>query len=112
VPIIVVSEERLERCQHLLDAHSLSAFIVDVASIRKTADAYRNLRRRVGPGLALMVGDQLDRDIRSAAEAGFETFFFPSAFAPYWNRDTAHVSDHEISRFDEIVPFLLNEVAR
>ena len=56
-----------------------------------------------------MIGDQLDRDIRCAGEAGFETFFFPSGFAPYWNRDITHVPDHEIARFDEAVPFILQE---
>ena len=56
-----------------------------------------------------MIGDQLDRDIRCAGEAGFETFYFPSGFVPYWNRDITHVPDHEIAQFDEIVPFILQD---
>jgi putative hydrolase of the HAD superfamily len=112
VPIIVVTEERLERCQQLLDTHGLSALVAEVISVRKTIDAFRELRRVTGGGTALMVGDQLDRDIQFAGEAGFETFFFPSGFAPYWNRDIAHVPDHEIARFDQIVPFVFNDGVR
>ena len=109
VPITVVTEERLERCQQLLEAHSLSAFVQEVISIHKTVEAFRRLRREAGGGLALMIGDQLDRDIRCAGDAGFETFFFPSGFVPYWNRDLAHVPDHEIAQFDEVVPFILRD---
>jgi putative hydrolase of the HAD superfamily len=112
VPIFVVTEERFEWCQQLLDAHGLSPLVAEVISIRKTVHAFRELRRMAGKGSALMVGDQLDRDIRCANEAGFETFFFPSGFAPYWNRDVAHVPDHEIACFDEIVPFVLGGIAR
>jgi putative hydrolase of the HAD superfamily len=109
VPITVVTEERFERCQQLLEAHGLSALVGEVISIHKTIEAFRQLRRKAGTGRALMIGDQLDRDIRCAGEAGFETFFFPSGFAPYWNRDITHVPDHEIARFDEAVPFILRE---
>jgi putative hydrolase of the HAD superfamily len=109
VPITVVTEERLERCRHLLEAHGLSALVQKVISIHKTVEAFRQLRREAGKGRALMIGDQLDRDIRCASEAGFKTFFFPSGFVPYWNRDITHVPDHEIAQFDEIVPFILQD---
>lgn len=107
VPITVVTEERLDRCRHLLDTHRLSTLVGEVLSINKTVEAFREIRRGIGEGPALMIGDQLDRDIRCAGEAGFETFFFPSGFAPYWNRDITHVPDHEIAQFDEVVPFIL-----
>ena len=53
-----------------------------------------------------MVGDQLDRDILFAAEAGFETFHFPSDFLPNWLDTIRVMPDHVISRFDEVLPFL------
>lgn len=109
VPIMVVTEEHFERCQELLEAHGLSALVREVISIHKTVEAFRQLRRKAGTGRALMIGDQLDRDIRCAGEAGFETFFLPSGFAPYWNRELTHVPDHEIARFDEAVPFILQK---
>ena len=49
-----------------------------VFSVDKTVRVFRELRRTVTGDRALMVGDQLDRDIYCAGDAGFETFYFPS----------------------------------
>jgi putative hydrolase of the HAD superfamily len=55
----------------------------------------------------MMVGDQIDRDIEPAKAAGFETVYFPSAFLSYWNVNQQSTADHQISRFDELVPFIV-----
>jgi phosphoglycolate phosphatase-like HAD superfamily hydrolase len=106
IPVTVVTEGWLERCRHLLDVHGLSSLVGEVISARKTADALRALKRAAAEKRTLMVGDQLDRDIGAAHDAGFMTFYFPSGFVPYWSTDADRVADHEISRYDEIVPLL------
>lgn len=106
VPVTVVTEEKFDRCRALIEAHDLVHLILGVVSIRKTPDAYVDLRRPLGGTRVFMVGDQLDRDIAAAALAGFETVYFPSAFRPFWNTDADASPDHEITRFDEIIPLL------
>jgi putative hydrolase of the HAD superfamily len=107
VPIFVVTEERLPRCRELLDAHDLSSHVCDVISLHKTVEAFEALRRKLGNGRAVMVGDQVDRDIRFAGDAGFETIYFPSAFEPYWSSGYTLAADHQIISFEEVVALVL-----
>lgn len=104
VPIKIVTEASAERCRkHLVD-HQLATMVSDVISVRKSTEAYLDLKRKAGGGRCFMVGDQIDRDVSAAAAAGFSTFFFPGGFAPYWvsNLDTSGVT--RIDRYDAIVP--------
>ena len=57
-PIMVVSEERSERCRRLIDVYGLSTLIAQVFSLHKTVDVFRELRRTIAKDRALMVGDQ------------------------------------------------------
>src|SRR3546814_21011924 len=46
---------------------------------------YQRALRLVGDASnAFMVGDQLQRDIRPAKEAGLRTIYFPGGFRPHW----------------------------
>ena len=112
VPVTVVSEERLERCHHLIAAHGLGHLIGEVLSIRKTVDAFHDLKTLSGVARPLMVGDQIDRDIKPPRQAGFETFLFASAFVPYWNADAHSIAHHRISRYDELTPFFIDREHR
>jgi putative hydrolase of the HAD superfamily len=105
VPVTVVTEERLERCVQLIRAHGFESLIRDVLSIRKTVEAFRELKASIGVVHSLMVGDQIDRDIEPPKQAGFETFLFRSAFVPYWNVTQHSTAHHCISQYDELVPF-------
>jgi putative hydrolase of the HAD superfamily len=50
-----------------------------------------------------MIGDQLDRDIRPAKEAGLRTIYFPGGFRPGWEVDEQSVRpDFRIDRFDAV----------
>ena len=106
VPITVVSEERRERCEVRLAAHDLAALVADVVSAPKSLDLYRRLRREAPSRWVAMVGDQPDRDISPAKRAGFWTFLFPSAFAPYWSSRTRARPTRVLHRFDELIPLL------
>jgi putative hydrolase of the HAD superfamily len=109
VPTTVVTEERLERCRQLLEAHRLVPLIVDVVSIRKSAETFRNLRHAANVDRVVMVGDQLDRDIRASYAAGFETFYFPGGFQPYWLDSVEFGETRQISQYDEIGPYVTRE---
>lgn len=106
VPVTVLTEERLQRVVDLVDAHNLGKFIDNVMVINKEDSEYAALRRKFSNATLLMVGDQLDRDIGAAHRAGFATFYFPSGFKPYWTKELESVADHQITRYDEIGPFL------
>jgi putative hydrolase of the HAD superfamily len=107
IPITIVTEERAERCRTFMAGHQLDHLIDDVFSVRKTKDAYAELKRNVSPRRCFMVGDQIDRDIIAAAAAGFSTFYFPGGFAPYWASRLDTIETTRIDRFDAIVPEVL-----
>jgi putative hydrolase of the HAD superfamily len=103
---IKIARRFVESSSKLIEAHCLASFIGGIASIRKTRDAFRQLKNVANAERVVMVGDQLDRDIRAAAAAGFETFYFPGGFKPYWLDQTEANKTQQVSRYDEIVPYL------
>jgi putative hydrolase of the HAD superfamily len=109
IAITIVTEERVERCRKFLTGHRLENMIADVVSVRKTTEAYLDLRRSVATGRYFMVGDQIDRDILAAAAAGYSTFYFPGGFAPYWASELDTCKTRRIDRYDAIVPDVLAE---
>jgi len=112
VPIIIVTEEKAERCRRFVSGHSLGHLIDDVVSVRKTTGAYLGLRQKVRMESCFMVGDQADKDVVAAAEAGFLTFYFPGGFMPYWNSDIDIGGAKRIDRYDDIVPDIIAETGR
>ncbi|MET4066803.1 putative hydrolase of the HAD superfamily [Bradyrhizobium sp. S3.2.6] len=107
IPVMIVTEERAERCRKFATEHQLDGLIDEIISVRKTHEAYANLKRKAGPGRCFMVGDQMDRDIVVAVAAGFSTFYFPGGFAPYWASELDSSETTRIDRFDAIVPEIL-----
>lgn len=56
-----------------------------------------------------MIGDQLDRDIVPAKEAGLTTIYFPGGFQPKWqSTEYEDFVDYWISAFDEAVTIIKN----
>lgn len=102
VPVVVITETDEARCERLLAVHSLHAYVVGVTCGKKNPDLYRRLRP---PGeRPIMVGDQLDRDIAYAQEAGYETVLYPGGYRPYWADAVRVEPDHRIARYDELLP--------
>ncbi|MDA9393087.1 hypothetical protein WN73_21455 [Bradyrhizobium sp. CCBAU 45394] len=104
IPVTIVTEERAERCRKFVTEHRLDGLIDDIVSVRKTQEAYANLKQKARAGRCFMVGDQIDRDIVAAVAAGFSTFYFPGGFAPYWTSELDSSETTRIDRFDAIVP--------
>ena len=98
-PVTIVTESSVSRCEALLVAHALTEHVRQIVAERKTAALYRDLR---GDEPGLMVGDQLDRDILFAHEAGLRTVFFPGSFSPFWLADVKVEPDNVIDSFDAL----------
>ena len=113
MPVTIVTEESAERCRKFMVGHRLGGLIAGVVSARKTAAVYRDLKRSVATAsCCFMVGDQIDRDILAAAEAGFSTFYFPGGFVPFWNAGSGIGEARRIDRYDTMVSEILTETGR
>lgn len=77
----------------------------------KRAELYRRVVRLTGTTKhAFMIGDQLDRDIAPAKEAGLDTIYFPGGFRPHWTPDEAVVKPgHRIQSFSEVPSIVLGD---
>lgn len=106
VHVMVVSEERRERCISRLEAHGLASLVNDVVSAPKTVQLFKGLRIGHPRSRCLMVGDQPDRDISPAKRAGFECYLYPSDFTPFWAKQSRAQPVQVLSRFDELIPIL------
>src|SRR3546814_7324092 len=74
---------------------------------------YQRALRLVGDAsTAFMVGDQLQRDIRPAKEAGLRTIYFPGGFRPHWELKEQSVQpDFRVHRFDPLPAIVAGETA-
>lgn len=94
IPVYVVSEGPLELVRTRLQALGVEGLTSGVLSAQKTSDLYVRLKQRAAPHRAIMIGDQLDRDIRLAREAGLETILVEGRFRPQWiqTSDTSYAN--------------------
>jgi putative hydrolase of the HAD superfamily len=103
--VFVITEGSRDRIIRTARAHGLEGLFDRLIEAPKGRRIYsRALRLLRGPVNGFMVGDQLDRDIGPAKEAGLRTIYFPGGFRPRWEPDQHSVQpDFCIDRFD-IVP--------
>jgi hypothetical protein len=75
----------------------------------KQPELYSRVLRFTGaPQRAFMVGDQVDRDIALAKDAGLETIYLPGGFRPRWAAKRVMVQpDHRIESFAEVPSIVL-----
>lgn len=102
--VVVLTESRADRVEATAARLGVATGVDRVLEGRKRADLYRRVLRLSGAaGPAHMVGDQLDRDVLPAREAGLSTIWFPGGFAPKWRLDPSDVGpDYTISSFAEV----------
>jgi len=86
IPIYVISEAPLESIQTRLRALEFEQLTAGALSAQKSPELYARLKQRAAPRRAVMVGDQLDRDIRFAGAAGLQTILVKSRFRPNWTQ--------------------------
>lgn len=103
--IVVVTEGPAERCDALLRTHGIRDAIADVVHVaRKNVVAFKQLSDQSILGPKLAIGDQVEKDLYPAKEAGFETAFFPSDLKFKWS-GTVNESfvDYRIQSYLEVV---------
>lgn len=110
IGVTVVSEERQDRCEARIETHNLSGFILEVISAPKTVQLFQRLRSERRVKRHIMIGDQPDRDIFPAKEAGFECYLLPSDFTPFWAERPDVDQLQVVSRYDELLPILEQDV--
>lgn len=104
IPVIVVTEGEKERVIETLSQHGLMPLVERVIEGKKSPSLYARIRRLVDPmACAFMIGDQIDKDIAPAQEAGAKGIYFPGGFDPVWSKRITNVEpDFVVKSFDEI----------
>src|SRR5262249_14799573 len=108
--VIILTEGARDRVIRTANYHRLTSFdrVVEAKKERRMFSRMLRLKRfRSG---AFMVGDQLERDIRPAKEAGMRTIYFPGGFKPRWEPAEALVQpDYRIASFSEVPDIVFSE---
>jgi putative hydrolase of the HAD superfamily len=112
--VLIVTESAEAKATATADRLGLRGHFTRIIEGKKRPDLYKRvLRLTRSEGPAFMVGDQLDRDIAPAKEAGLATIYFPSGFKPKWMPDEAEVRpDFKIESFAEVPPIVAECLAK
>ncbi|MGN8118784.1 HAD family hydrolase [Labrys sp. 22185] len=111
--LLIVTEGAKAKVERIADLLEFARFFDRIIEGRKTPELYQrvlSLTRALAP--AYMVGDQLDRDIKPAKDAGLSTIYFPGGFRPRWTPEEALIRpDYIISSLAEVPAIILGPVA-
>ena len=104
LPLLVLTEGKLERVKDLVRKHDLENYLPRVMEAQKNQRLYERLLKVFRPSkVGFMIGDQLERDIRPAKYAGLKTIFYPSNFRPMWDIEERGVTpDYQVLTFAEV----------
>src|SRR3546814_1389050 len=102
--IFVITEGERDRVRRTARAHQLEGLFDRIIEAPKIPRIYQRALRLVGDAsTAFMVGDQLQRDIRPAKEAGLRTIYFPGGFRPHWELKEQSVQPaFRVDRFEAV----------
>ena len=111
--LLIVTEGSKAKVERIADRLELARFFDRMIEGRKTPELYQrmlSLTHALAP--AFMIGDQLDRDIKPAKDAGLSTIYFPGGFRPRWAPDEAAIRpDYMISSLAEVPAIILGLAA-
>lgn len=108
-PVYVITEGPLELVRGRLEALQLDALVTGSLSAAKSRELYSRLVQRASPRRATMVGDQLDRDIQMAHEAGMQTVLVESRFRPAWTQGVSQeVADAIVKTYLQGIEWILD----
>lgn len=83
--MILVTEGRLDKQRRILDHHKIRQSFVLELELTKSVDQFRRVVQRFQGRVIYMIGDQLDRDVLPAQNAGIRSIYVESGFVPGWN---------------------------
>ncbi len=109
--LLIVTEAAQARVEATATAAGLAGHFTRVVEGQKRPELFtRALRLAGSPRDAFMIGDQLDRDIAPAKQAGLRTIYFPGGFVPRWTPDEGKIGpDYRIADFGEAVAIILSD---
>lgn len=109
IPVYVVSEGSSELTRSRLAALEIEPLIAGALSATKTADLYGRLIQRAAPKNAVMIGDQPDKDIQLAHNAGMLTILVRGRFRPVWTHAmSATMADTVTENFFDAIRWVLD----
>jgi putative hydrolase of the HAD superfamily len=114
IEVIVITEGNKAKCEKLIAHHAIAPFVSRVLEGTKRPELYKRAMAWAGERqLSFMVGDQLDRDIVPAKQAGVATVYFPSDFRPHWAPAEAEVRpDLTVASFLDAAEWIISEAVR
>jgi len=111
--VFVVTEGSRARAMRSAQALGIGHYIQRFIESPKHPRLYQRVLRLAGsPSVAFMIGDQLQRDIKPALEAGLVTIYVPSRFQPRWERSETVRPDYRCESFERAVDAVRDHVAR
>lgn len=111
--ILILTEGHKERISRSAQAHGLMPFVDRVIEAKKDSRFFERVLRLVGsPKIAVMIGDQVTKDILPASQAGLRTIYIPGNFKPSWEDGTPNsLIDFQVHSFAE-VPTVVRRICR
>jgi putative hydrolase of the HAD superfamily len=108
INVFVLTEGRVERQREISANFGLSHMFSGIFEVTKNPAQFVRLRERFSPGQVILIGDQPDRDIAPAVEAGCQAVLIPSKFRPNWySEESASKASFIATSFDEAVSWVL-----
>ena len=104
ISVYVITEGPAETTHANLKELEIESLTSGVLSAQKTPELYTRLKQRAAPHKAFMIGDQPDRDIRFAKEAGITPILVLGRFRPVWFREA------DVSLADVVVESFLQAI--
>ncbi|WP_083338407.1 HAD family hydrolase [Ensifer sp. LCM 4579] len=106
--LVLVTEGGRDRVGKLLQANKITRYIDRVIDAPKRKELFVRLRRLFGSnGPVYMIGDQITRDIKPAAEAGLRTIHIQGKFRPIWETGAAAPTTQEANTFEDAANAIL-----
>jgi putative hydrolase of the HAD superfamily len=112
--VIVITEGSKAKCEKLLAHYQLAHHVTRLLEGAKRPELYKRALAWSGSHpIAFMIGDQLDRDVGPAKEAGLSTIYFPGDFRPYWTPEIAKIRpDVTVTDYNEAANWIITEAER
>lgn len=111
--LFVLTEGRVSTQQKIIERHRLSGHFEGVFEVPKNAASFERLRERFAAARVTVIGDQPDRDIEPARQAGLSAVLVPSRFRPSWNKeDHALQASYVASDFGIAIEWIIKITAQ
>jgi putative hydrolase of the HAD superfamily len=100
IPVYIVTEGPANVAHSRQVALGIEKYTNGIHSATKTRELYLRLAEKAAPHRAVMIGDQPDRDIRLAHNAGLSTILVAGHFKPAWlEKRDSDLADAEVHDF-------------